>query len=123
MANENNLINLNDRPAEVARAIRSKGGKARAEQARERATMRDIITNALDAPFTHRVDVNERNFHTEDKESDYYHELAYQIMSRALCDPKYTALLLQIVGDLPDKNAPRDDGLGEVVIVEGWIDD
>lgn len=118
--NDENLINLNDRPADEARAIRSKGGKARAEQARERATMRDIIINSLDVPYNRGDD--KRNFHTADDEVDYYHELAYQIMRRALDDPKYTTLLLEIVGDMPDKNAPTGIEYGTVYI-EGWHDD
>lgn len=113
--NDHNLINLNDRPADEARAIRSMGGKARAEQARERATMREIITAALETPYTHR-DANQRNFHTDNQETDYYHELAYQIMNRALEDPKYTTLLLELIGDMPDKDAPSDIVYGTVNI-------
>lgn len=120
--NNGNLINLNDRPEDEARAIRSMGGKARAEQARERATMRDIIMAALDTPYEHRTDTDKREFHTEGRESDYYHELAYQIMQRALSEPKYTEMLLQIVGDMPDKNFV-DDGGASYVIVQGWGDD
>lgn len=120
MANEQNLINLNDRTEDEARAIRSKGGKARAEQARARATIREIITAALETPYK-RDDTGQRNFDTG--ENDYYHELAYQIMQRALSEPRYTEMLLQIVGDMPDKDAHVNDGLGEVVIVEGWIED
>lgn len=118
--NDKNLKNLNDRPADEARAIRSKGGKARAEKARERETMRDIIRYSLNVPYQQdnsygRFD--NRQFHTISSEQDYYHELAYQIMRKALTDPRYTKLLLEIIGDLPDKNAPHDDG-AEVVEIE-----
>lgn len=118
MSNRDNLININDRPANEAKAIRSKGGKARAKKARDRATMREIIEYSLVVPYFHMYDNNDsREFHTISAETDYYHELAYQIMSRALRDPKYTKLLLQIIGDLPDKNAPNDAG-AEVVNIE-----
>lgn len=126
--NDDNLININDRPEDEAREIRSKGGKARAEKARERATMRDIITNSLDAPYIHHnesgdvTDTNDRDFHTEDNETDYYHELAYQIMRHALDDPKYTALLLEIVGDMPDKDDKPDVVYGTVNI-DWWHGD
>lgn len=113
MSNNDNLINLNDRPEDEARAIRSKGGKARAEQARARATMREIITAALETPYM-REDTSQRSFDTG--ETDYYHELAYQIMQRALSEPRYTEMLLQIVGDMPDKDAAPDIVYGTVNI-------
>lgn len=120
MSNRDNLININDRPADEAKAIRSKGGKARAKKARDRATMREIIEYSLVVPYRQENrygQFDDRNFHTISSERDYYHELAYQIMSRALHDPKYTKLLLQIIGDLPDKNTPNDAG-AEVVNIE-----
>lgn len=112
--NDTNLINLNDRPEEEARAIRSKGGKARAEQARDRATMRDIITAALKTPYKHNDDTSKREFSTDG--STYYHELAYQIMQRALSEPRYTEMLLQIVGDMPDKDDAPEVVYGTVNI-------
>lgn len=118
--NDKNLVNLNDRPADEAKAIRSKGGKARAKQARERETMRDIIRYSLNVPYkqpNRYGQFDDREFHTISSETDYYHELAYQIMRKALSDPRYTKLLLEIVGDLPDKDQPHDDG-AEVVEIE-----
>ena len=38
-----NLIDIKDRATEVQREIRSKGGKARAEKARQRRTMREAL--------------------------------------------------------------------------------
>ena len=48
MANEDNLIDLRTRATEEQREIRSKGGKARAAQARERKTIASVLRMVLD---------------------------------------------------------------------------
>lgn len=48
MANDGNLIDLRTRATEEQREIRSKGGKARAAQARERKTIASVLRMVLD---------------------------------------------------------------------------
>lgn len=52
MANEDNLIPLNKRAKSEQRAIQSKGGKARAEKARKRKAVREVIEMLANQPLT-----------------------------------------------------------------------
>ena len=51
MANEKNLIPLNQRTKEQQREIQSAGGKARAERARERKAMKETAETVLSMPM------------------------------------------------------------------------
>lgn len=120
--NADNLININDRPAEERRAIRSKGGKARAEKARAQKNLRDRLLDTLNNPYTRKTDYltgkpKDRPFDAGDGDGTYYDELAYTIAKKALTDYKYTRLLLEIIGEMPNKDDRGLEG-AEVVNIE-----
>lgn len=55
MANEQNLISITDRSEEEARAIRSAGGKAKAELYRQKKTIAEVLKGVLDEQNTDGV--------------------------------------------------------------------
>lgn len=59
--NEKNLISISERPTDVQREIRSKGGKARAKKAREQKTIADALRKVLDEPIDKGSKVTKRD--------------------------------------------------------------
>lgn len=55
MANDDNLIPLNKRTKSEQREIQSKGGKARAEKARKKKAVREVIEMLANQPLTNNA--------------------------------------------------------------------
>lgn len=68
MANEKNLVPINERAKSVQREIRSKGGKARAKKIKEKKTIQKLLTEILDSKANSIPQVSEiaANFGIED---------------------------------------------------------
>lgn len=58
MANEKNLIPINDRAKSVQRKIRSKGGKAKAEKTRQKKLLKECMLDLLSMPVTNTKEWN-----------------------------------------------------------------
>lgn len=99
MSNRDNLININDRPADEQLAIRQAGGRAAAKKRVERRELRERLTAILSQKVQRDdllgLQLDEYEF---DNDGTYYDKVITDIVSRSLQgEAAYTKILIGLL--------------------------
>lgn len=84
MANENNLININDRPADEALAIRQSGGRAAAKARQNKRQLRERLETMLSQPVNRSALSMELHDYEIEGDGTYYDALCATLLRGAL---------------------------------------
>lgn len=99
---EDNLIDINSRPQEEQRAIRSKGAKAANKARKEKRELRERLETALDMPVKDKETLDDMRRCGLLGDSTYYDAVCAAIITGATHgNVNYSRLLLELIGENP----------------------